>query len=266
MKGSAILIIFFMLMQLGRQAHAYEEGPAWVTVIEAGKVLFYEHLDDARKNRAARYPHLNNLDLAGKYIRFDTVISEGHCVPAKCAAPQTYGKRKVLACPLRYFTPAGRRLVFLSYGIHPLEGRSGAKDEDRRGVFAVVDAKTGTIKTVIPSEYVIHGAGRGGMVMEPQLGLAEGYAFYERKGSLVAFGLDTGRELWEAHEQFGWSTALLSTWMAGNALIVRTKEGLARLDPETGKCIWRTDKVQNMITVVELGPDRRLYIVSYDAP
>jgi len=266
MKYRAALFILFILILAGQSAPAYEAGPAWVTVIESGKVLFYERLEDAEKSRSAQYPYLKKLDLSGKFIRFDVTLSNGHYVPVKCAAPETYKGRKILACPLRYFTRSGRRLVFLSYGIHPLEGKGGVKEDDYKGVFAVVDEKTGAIRTVVPGEYTVHGAGRGSLMIEPQLGLADGCAFFERNDCIVAFDLDSGRERWQAHERFGWSEAFISARMAGNALIVRTKDGIARLDRDTGRCIWRTDKVMNMILLVDLGPDNRLYVVSWDAP
>ncbi|MDQ7826927.1 MAG: PQQ-binding-like beta-propeller repeat protein [Candidatus Eremiobacteraeota bacterium] len=246
-------------------AGAVDFGPPWVTVIEKGQVLVFDRLEDARLKNRESFPFLGSLREWEEEIVPDLVYKKGSR-DFQVPAPRHYGDKAVRAFPFKYFTPSGGRLVFLSFGLLPTEGKAGVGDDDFNGVFAVLDPSQGSIRTEIPGVYKVHGAGRGTLVMEPQLAVAGRYAFFGRSSRLVAFDLDSGKELWESAGSLGWQPALRGAWLRGNALYVKSRGGLARYEPEAGSLIWETRKVKNWISNLELGPEQRLYVVSYDAP
>ncbi|MEW6283224.1 MAG: hypothetical protein AB1758_31735 [Candidatus Eremiobacterota bacterium] len=269
-------ILLGLLVQVG---HPVELGPAWVTVVESGRVLAFERLEQARKKwPALESPPAMHAHLDEKYS-FYVLPGEG---PRDWAARLVeHEGRTLLACLMEPPIAKGRELAFLSEGGHPMGGASWAEpplaagdNSARRGEsrgepegrFAVLEH--GRVARVLPGTFYVHGAGRGGLISRPNLALSaqRQKAFFDLDGRLACYDLERGQVDWTADTRLGWNNGLQGAYYRGNALYVRVEGGLARLQPDTGQVIWRTDQVKNWVDAVWLGDDLRLYVISFDAP
>lgn len=109
-------------------------------------------------------------------------------------------------------------------------------------------------------------AGRSEAFHDPRLTVAGPYLLVDDAGKgTTCYHLPDGRVQWRAPWHFGHCRNMWGAWYEKGALYVDQKDGLARVDPRTGRILW-TWKDAGEIEALRVYPDGRLYVGYIYAP
>lgn len=130
------------------------------------------------------------------------------------------------------------------------------RQQGSQGVLKVVDP-AGNQRVLVPSTELAGAGWR--MFFVPGLCAAGPYLLGEEPDGASCRRISDSKMLWRAKWKLGHCRWNLGAWYAGGALYVDTTEGLAKVDPETGKILWSwPDAVE--LTDIMLGTDGLLYV------